>query len=109
MYEQKEKNPPKKYIKKGIPTGDRIQSSSALHMHCTENLNQIFLEMKLRSLGPNFYIHVSVSDWERGCAVSFLGIFVTNFRCSVLQKLKYLSKQRQLTDFHSIILVFCSV
>ncbi len=31
-------------------------------MHCTENLKQIFPEMKLRGLVPNFYIHVSVSD-----------------------------------------------
>jgi hypothetical protein len=31
-------------------------------MPCTENSKQIFLEMKLRGLVPNFYIHVSVSD-----------------------------------------------
>ncbi len=31
-------------------------------MHCTENFKQIFPEMKLRGLVPNFYIHVSVSD-----------------------------------------------
>ncbi len=31
-------------------------------MHCTENLKQIFPEMKLLGLGLNFYIHVSVSD-----------------------------------------------
>ncbi len=31
-------------------------------MHCTENLKQIFPEMKLRGLVPNFYVHVSVSD-----------------------------------------------
>jgi hypothetical protein len=31
-------------------------------MHCTENSKQIFPEMKLRGLFPNFYIHVSVSD-----------------------------------------------
>jgi hypothetical protein len=30
--------------------------------HCTENLKQIFPEMKLRGLVPNFDIHVSVSD-----------------------------------------------
>jgi|688.fasta_scaffold181569_3 hypothetical protein len=29
---------------------------------CTENSEQIFPEMKLRDLAPNFYIHVSVSD-----------------------------------------------
>ncbi len=33
-----------------------------MQMHCAENLNQIFPEMKLRGLSPNFYIHVSVSD-----------------------------------------------
>ncbi len=33
-----------------------------MQMHCTENLNQIFLEMKLRGPAPNFYIHVSASD-----------------------------------------------
>jgi hypothetical protein len=31
-------------------------------MHCTENSKQIFPEMKLRGLVPNFCIHVSVSD-----------------------------------------------
>jgi hypothetical protein len=31
-------------------------------MHCKENPKQIFPEMKLRSLVPNFYIHVSVRD-----------------------------------------------
>jgi hypothetical protein len=34
----------------------------ALQMQCTENSKQIFPEMKLRGLVPNFYIHVSVSD-----------------------------------------------
>jgi hypothetical protein len=29
-------------------------------MHCAENSKQIFPEMKLRGLVPNFYIHVSV-------------------------------------------------
>jgi hypothetical protein len=55
--------------------------------------------MKLLGLVPNFYIHVSVSDlyiptisppillycvrnWERGRAVFFLGIFVSNLRYS---------------------------
>jgi hypothetical protein len=32
---------------------------SSLQMYCTENLKQIFPEMKLRGLIPNFYIHVS--------------------------------------------------
>ncbi len=29
---------------------------------CTENLNQLFLEMKLCGLVPKSYIHLSVSD-----------------------------------------------
>ncbi len=90
------------------------------HSHCTENSKQIFPEMKLLGLVPNFCIHVSVSDlyiptisppillyyvcgrswgyvnrsqeihecrnWEWGRAVSFLGIFVSNFRYSALTK-----------------------
>ncbi len=31
-------------------------------MHCTENSKQIFPEMKLRDLVPNFCIHISVSN-----------------------------------------------
>ncbi len=31
-------------------------------MHCTENPIYVFLEMKLCSPVPNFYIQVSVSD-----------------------------------------------
>jgi hypothetical protein len=36
----------------------------ALQRHSTENSKQIeiFLEMELRGLSPNFHIHVSVSD-----------------------------------------------
>jgi hypothetical protein len=30
--------------------------------HCTKNSKQIFPEMKLLGIVPNFYIHVSVSD-----------------------------------------------
>ena len=37
---------------------------ASLQMHCTENLNQIFPEMKLRGLVPNFYIHVFMSDFH---------------------------------------------
>jgi hypothetical protein len=35
---------------------------SALQMHCTEILKQIFPEINRRGLVPNFYIHASVSD-----------------------------------------------
>ena len=31
-------------------------------LHCTENPIYVFLEMKLRGLVPNSYIHVSVSN-----------------------------------------------
>ena len=31
-------------------------------LHCTENSKQIFPEMNLRGLVPNYYIHVSESD-----------------------------------------------
>jgi hypothetical protein len=79
-------------------------------LHCTENPNYLLPEKKQRDLSPNFHIHVSVSDlyiptigppiflqqnrqidraqkhecrnWDRGSAVSFLGIFVSNFRYS---------------------------
>jgi hypothetical protein len=37
-------------------------SLPSLQMHCTENSKQIFPEMKLCGLVPNFYIHVTVSD-----------------------------------------------
>jgi hypothetical protein len=33
-----------------------------LQMHCTKILKQIFLDIKLRGLVPNFCMHVSVSD-----------------------------------------------
>jgi hypothetical protein len=38
-----------------------LSPHAALQMHCIENSKQIFTEMKLRGLVPNFYIHVSVS------------------------------------------------
>jgi hypothetical protein len=60
------------------------------------DLIYVFSEMKLRSLVSNFHIHVSVShrsgnfvvvhkfrNWEQGHPVSFLGIFISNFRRSV--------------------------
>jgi hypothetical protein len=34
----------------------------ALQRHCTKNSKQIFPELKLPSLVPNFYVHESVSD-----------------------------------------------
>jgi hypothetical protein len=78
----------------------------AVFLHCKESPIYIFPEKNLHGLSPNFHIHVSVSDlfipaaeqadrsykyinrsykhecrnWERGRAVSFLGIFVSNFR-----------------------------
>ncbi len=48
-----------------------------LQRHCTEKFEKNSLEMKLRDLVPNAYIHVSVSDlyfprsaclWGRGCS-----------------------------------------
>jgi hypothetical protein len=39
-----------------------MSSVHALQRQYTENLKQIFLEMKLRGLSPSSYIHVSVSD-----------------------------------------------
>ncbi len=80
-------------------------------MHCTKYLKQIFPEMKLRGLVPNFYIHVSVNDsyiitirlqtqyskigglivgiykcknWQRSHAISLLVIFLFNFRYSAV-------------------------
>ncbi len=84
-------------------------------LHCTENSKQIFSEMNLCGLVPNFYIHVcerfiyshdrspisciafvdrsceyinrsqihDCRNWNRGRAVSFLWIIVSNFRYSV--------------------------
>jgi hypothetical protein len=43
-------------------TQENAAFDPALQMHCPENLKQIFPEMKLRGLVPNFYIHVAVSD-----------------------------------------------
>ncbi len=79
-----------------------------LSMQCNENSKQIFPERILGGFIPNFCIHGSVSydrsvyfavlrlwtdrgnrlqihecrNWERGRAVSFLGLFVSNFRFS---------------------------
>jgi hypothetical protein len=38
------------------------KTDGSLSVHCAENLKQIFPKMKLRGLGPNFYIHVPVTD-----------------------------------------------
>jgi hypothetical protein len=78
-----------------------------LQMGCTENFKQAFPENKLRSLFSIFtlmYLYISTigpqtqyskigrhksliahecRNWERRRAVSFLGIFASNFRCSV--------------------------
>jgi hypothetical protein len=40
----------------------QLSTFAAFALHCTENTKQIFPEMKLRGLVPNFCIHVSVSD-----------------------------------------------
>jgi hypothetical protein len=83
-----------------------IQYSCLQDLHCTENSKQIFPDMKLRGLVPNCIFARSVRlfcciafgdrsweysnrsqihkcrNWERGCAISFLEIFVLNFRYS---------------------------
>jgi hypothetical protein len=38
------------------------EAARALQRHCTKKSKQLFPEMKLRGLVPNFHIHVSVSD-----------------------------------------------
>jgi hypothetical protein len=56
----------------------------ALQMHCTENSKQIFPEMTANAIQENMLTDRGNSiDWERGRAVSFLGMFVSNFRYSV--------------------------
>ncbi len=42
--------------------GGGVEPGSAPQMHCNENSKQIFPEMKLFDLVPNFYTHVAVSD-----------------------------------------------
>ncbi len=39
-----------------------IDQYFAMQRHNTKNSKEIFLEMKLRGLSPNYQIHVSVSD-----------------------------------------------
>jgi hypothetical protein len=38
----------------------------SLQRHNTENSKQIFPEKELAGVSPNFHIHVSVREWERG-------------------------------------------
>jgi hypothetical protein len=47
-------------------------------MHCKQDPVYVFVDMKLRGLIPG-----SCRNWKRGCAASFLGIFVSNLRFSV--------------------------
>ncbi len=72
----------------------RVGNTVLCHLfsHCNENPIYVFPENKLRGLSPNFHIYVSVADrlseykiahrnMNEGCrTVSFLGIFVSNFR-----------------------------
>jgi hypothetical protein len=54
-----------KLLKLSLIIPDRLKNLYGIaghHVHCTENSKQIFAEMELRGLVPNFYIHVSVSD-----------------------------------------------
>jgi hypothetical protein len=93
---------------------------SSLQRHNAENWKQIFPEMELRSLSPNFHIHVSVSDIPRiglpfllkenmrkykkrsqthelgGHAIPFLGIHKWDFRCSATYRPKV--KEKKLTS-----------
>jgi hypothetical protein len=79
-----------------------IKYLATLQRQKTENLKQKFLEKELRSVRPNFHIHVSVSDLYipriglhillqkicgmnvEGCgrAIPFLGTHIWDFRCS---------------------------
>ncbi len=47
-------------------------------MHCKQDPIYVFTEIKLRGLVPGYS-----RNWTRGCAVSFLGIFVSNVRLNV--------------------------
>ncbi len=38
------------------------RSETLRRLHCKEDSNYVFPEIKLRGLRPNFHIHVSVSD-----------------------------------------------
>ncbi len=40
----------------------KVENERKDSTHCIEDPIYIFPEMKLRGLGPNFHIHVSVSD-----------------------------------------------
>jgi hypothetical protein len=49
---------------KGLLVNSRVpfKEVSSLQRHGTKNSKQIFPEMKLHGLVPNFHIHVSLSD-----------------------------------------------
>ncbi len=96
-------------------------SAQQQQLHCKDDPIYVIPDMKLRGLVPNFHIHVTVSDlyshnrstyfaagrptvgifnrshkhefgnWEWGRAVSFLGIFVSNFRYSVFAVCSYIT------------------
>jgi hypothetical protein len=73
------------------------------YVHCNENPIYVFLVWELRGLSSNFHIYVSVSrigrsivgiyinrpqthecrNWDCGCAIPCLGVFVSNFRYCV--------------------------
>jgi hypothetical protein len=55
-----------------------VSRGRALSMHCKQDPLYVFTEMKLRGL-----ISDSCRNWKRGWAVSFLGMFVYNFRFCV--------------------------
>ncbi len=66
-------------------------STTLSTVHCKEDPIYVFPEMKLRGLVPNPIMEIyknrsqthECRNWERGRTVSFLGIFVSNFRYSV--------------------------
>ncbi len=44
-----------------VINASEAEATHQVSRHCTENPIYVFLEMKLRGLLPNYYIHVSVS------------------------------------------------
>ncbi len=43
---------------------EKRQQGASLQRHCIENSKQIFREMKLRGLVPDYHIHVSVGIYK---------------------------------------------